>query len=367
MNFIKTVKAASILVVVVLLACCLLVDRNITGGWEGLYLLSGNGWRFEVTDDIFPEDAVRFIFGIPFGNIANEHHRIKANDSNVFLDWNVRKGHGSIKNVYRDGRKLLINLSRFKSLEGVPQSGIFLGGGLSSNDPDFNINDRNETGMAYFDGKRWIHIWCYVNEAIASAAHPNVIIGPEQWHFIDSRILEKSSKEITIESRHEAVVDGEKVEILKYLFYEAGNTYCTVVTKIINIGNRPLAFLYMYGDEPWLGDYGSSEGNVGWLQEGLVKTEQLVNVNTNTYAGFYDYGNDLAGEQHVYTLMANFIEWEKRNRPDSVYFSNFIGHFSPPAIDGREIALASKDSRFLGLQWKKTLAPKQSYTFRSYP
>ncbi len=151
--------------------------------------------------------------------------------------------------------------------------------------------------------------------------------------------------------------------ISKFLFYEAGDTFCTITTSIVNNGNSPLTFLYMYGDEPWLGDYGSSEGNVGWLQSELVKTERLVNVRTNSFAGFFDYGNDLAGEQHNYTRSANFIEWETDNRPDNAYFSNQTGHFSPPGIDDRQIVLSSNDSRFLGLQWKKTLAPKQSYTF----
>lgn len=361
MNYRKSVKILVLLIPLLIFG--LTIRLNITGGWEGMYLLSTNDWHIEVTDDIFPEDAVHFIAGVPFGNIANDHHRLNSKNSRVFLDWNSRKGRGSIKNVFSDGRKLVINLSRFKSPEGNMQSGVFIGGGLSKNDPDYNAEDKNETGMAFFDGKRWYHIWCYMNEAFTTASNSEKVIGPEQWRFLSSRIIEKSASEITIESQHSTEVDGVPVKIEKFLFYEAGNSFCTLVTKIINIGDKPVTIRYMYGDEPWLGNYGSSKGNVGWTRDGLVKTEQSVNVDTHTYAGFFDYGNDLAGEQHDYTMKANFIEWERANHPDSVYYSNYIGHFSLPGIGGRKIALASNDCRFLGLQWEKMLKPNQEYSF----
>lgn len=362
-NF-RWIKFVSVLMTFALFYVCLVTKWDYTGGWEGLYLLRGDSWGFEVTDDIFPENVSRFIVGIPFGGIAGMHHRITANNSTMHVAWNTRQGRGNIKNVFPDGNKFLINLSRFKNLDGTPQYGVFLGGGLSRNDPDYNPNDRNETGMSYFDGTRWFHIWCYVNEAIASLAKPDIILGPSKWQFTGSRVIEKSDREITIESDHTTVLDGVPVKIKKFLFYEAGNTFCTVVTRIINIGERPVTILYMYGDEPWLGDYGSSEGNVGWLRGGLAKTEQSVDVKANSFAGFFDYGNDLAGEQHIYTQKANFIEWEMNNLPQCVYFSNLIGRFSPPRRDGQKIALSSPDSRFLGLQWKQTLKPNQSYSFK---
>lgn len=358
----KTLKLL-VALLLLLLVFSQVVILNITGGWEGVYLLSTKDWHIEVTDDIFPEDAAHYIAGVPFGTLANHHHRINANNSKLFVSWNSRKGRGSIKNEFSDGSKFLINLSRFKTPEGIMPSGAFIGGGLSKNDPDYTADNRNETGMAFFDGKRWFHIWCSINEAFATPSHADKVIGPDQWKFLSSKVIEKSFSEVTIESRHLAVVDGVPVKIEKYLFYEAGNSFCTVVTRIINVGDKPVTIMYMFGDEPWLGNYGSSQGNVGWTRDGLVKSEQFVNVNTTTYAGFFDYGNDLAAEQHTYTMKANFIEWERTSRPDSAYYSNFIGHFSLPAIDNRKVVLSSKDCRFLGLQWKKTLEPDQEFSF----
>jgi hypothetical protein len=357
-------KALVALVAVLAIAgSSLVIKWNFTGGWEGIYLLSGDTRGFEVTDDLFPEDSGRFIAGKSFGNTPNEHHNISAKNSKTHAVWNAKTGRGFIKNEYTDGRKLLINLSRFKTPEGVPQSGIFIGGGLPVSDPDYSANDMNETGMAYFDGKRWFHIWCYVNEAIAALSNPQIIVGPEKWRFVSSQLVENSSRELTIRSQHTAEIDGVPVKIVKYLFYEVGDSFFTLVTKVVNVGKRPVTLLYMYGDEPWLGDYGSSEGNVGWYKGGLVKTEQFIDTKTNTYAGFFDYGNDLAGERHNYTMKANFIEWERASRPESIYFSNHVGYLSPPGINGQTPILSSGDCRFVGLQWKQPLTPKQSFTF----
>ena len=72
-----------------------------------------------------------------------------------------------------------------------------------------------------------------------------------------------------------------------------------------------------YGDEPWIGDFGSSAGDVGWMGKELIKTEREIDTDKNTYFGMFDYGNDLAGEMHNFTGIANFIEWPKSDRPDS--------------------------------------------------
>jgi len=70
-----------------------------------------------------------------------------------------------------------------------------------------------------------------------------------------------------------------------------------------------MRFIYVYGDEPWLGNYGSSAGDVGWVADGLVLHEGAIDVNKYNFLGFYDYGNDVIVELHNFTGMANFIEW----------------------------------------------------------
>jgi hypothetical protein len=278
------------------------------------------------------------------------------------VEWNEEQGRGYIKNLYQDGRKLLINLSRFKNEVGELSSGIFVGGGLPADDPDSSLTNKDETGMTYFDGRRWNHIWCNVNEAIAPVSDPTKVSYPQNWEFLGSRVLEKHSKVITISSRHRLILDGVPLKVEKYFFYEAGDSYFTLVTKVTNAGLRPVSFYYLYGDEPWVGHFGTSEGNVGWLQGKLVKTEDEVDTGANTFAGMLDYGNDLAGEGHNYTGTANFIEWDKPGRPDMVYYSNHAGSFT--ASTSGKVPLCSDTNRFLGLQWgPRLLASKQSFSF----
>lgn len=352
------------LVLLLAISAPLLVKWDITGDWEGLYLISGPGNILTVTDDLFPEDTENLVAGTAFTWISKAvmaESCSAATDSCISSKWDEQQGRGYVKNFFQDGRKLLINLSRFKNENGALSSGIFLGGGLPPGDPDYSATDKDETGMSYYDGRRWYHIWCSVNEAVLSAAENSNPIYPQQWNFIDSRVLENSSKNISIVSHHWFSMDGVPFFVEKYFFYETGDNYFTLITKIKNEGVRPMSFFYLYGDEPWVGHFGSARGNVGWSKEGFFKTEGEIDTKTNTFAGLLDYGNDLAGEGHGYTGKADFIEWDKNTRPDMAYFSNVAGRFT--RANGVSRPLNSADSRFLGLEWARTLKPSQSYSF----
>jgi len=76
----------------------------------------------------------------------------------------------------------------------------------------------------------------------------------------------------------------------------------------------------------------------------------------------FDYGNELAGEEHCFTGIANFIEWERDSRPDMAYISNFSGG----VVDRNKVApLVSSTNRFIGLQYGPyMLKPGESFHFR---
>lgn len=360
--------AAVIIVVVILgagLGLRLGVRLDITGDWEGLYLLAGPGKVLTVTDDLFPEDSDLYVTGFALTWFKKSVIAQKCNalsDSSLSVSWNEKQGRGYVKNFFNDGRKLLINLSRFKNEEGVLTSGVFLGGGLPTSDPDCRIKDKDETGMSYFDGGRWYHIWCSVNEAVLPASGNSSPVYPQQWRFLGSRILENSANNISIVSHHWFTVDGVPLFVEKYFFYEAGNAFFTLVTRVKNVGVKPVAFYYLYGDEPWVGHFGTAKGNVGWLKNGLVKTESEIDTKINSYAGLVDYGNDLAGESRRFTGKANFIEWDKSSRPDMAYFSNVAGRFDQSK--GGKSPLNNNDCRFLGMEWgPRPLEPAQSFSF----
>jgi hypothetical protein len=158
------------------------------------------------------------------------------------------------------------------------------------------------------------------------------------------------------------MINNVPVDVERFLFYQTGNEYVTLVTNFTNVGSTATFFAYLYGDEPWTGDYGSSAGNVGWLKDRIVLTEMEIDTTKYSYAGMFDYGNPLAGEHHeYYTGKANFIEWLPESRPDTAYFSNQFAWVAP---EKSKVPLSSKDSRIIALKWgPHNLAPGNTFTF----
>ena len=331
---------------------------------EGIFIFKGqNGAWLKIGDDLFPEESQLLLWGRSLNRLKSVDSNGACGPSNkpcTNYEWNTTSGRGFIKTTYPDGRKLVFNLGRFLDSDKLPVSGLFMGGGLPPGDPDFKLFDKNETGMAYYDGSRYYHIWCNVNEGLIDAA--NIAIYPSRWEFISSKVLESSSNDVTIVSKHRVLINNVPVTIERFLFYQNGDTFVTLVTNIKNIGSSPTLFSYLYGDEPWVGDYGSSAGNVGWLDGRVVLTEMEIDARRYTYAGMFDYGNPLAGENHeFYTGKANFIEWRPESRPDLAYFSNGFGKIAPAE---QKVPLSSPDNRVIVLQWgARTLNPGQTFSF----
>jgi len=180
---------------------------------------------------------------------------------------------------------------------------------------------------------------------------------PSSWKFLGSEVLNKSNKELAIKSSHEAVIDGVPLRMDRYAYFRAGDTFFVLSVRINNVGDRPIGFYYVYGDEPWVGDFGSSKGNVGWVDGKLIKTVQYVDAGKYSYAGYFDYGNDLVSPEHDFTKTANFIEWSSKDKP-LVYFSN--SPMDSPKGSGEGAPLGS-DERYIGIQWgPKVLKPGES-------
>ena len=355
------ISLATVLVLLVLVL--IKVDFKLTGDWEGVFLLKGedDAW-LEVTDDLFPEDVDRYLEGFGLTRFRHVFASGLASLGGTYtnFEWNADTGRGFIKTRFPDDKKLVICLSRFRDERGTGSKGLFLGGALPPTDPDAHVFDKNETGMAYFDGQRYYHIWCNVNEGIIDES--NNLLVPENWSYLGSKVLENSSTDLTLLSRHRTLVNKIPVTVERYLFYGVGDSYVTLVTKLTNTGKSATAFTYFYGDEPWVGNYGTSAGDVGWLKDGLVETETMIDTRKESYAGIFDYGNPLAGEKHVYTMQANFIEWQHSNGPSAAFFSNDFEKVGTPE---EKIPLDSHLNRVIALEWGKlTLQPGQSFTFK---
>jgi hypothetical protein len=163
-----------------------------------------------------------------------------------------------------------------------------------------------------------------------------------------------------IKSSHKIVIDNVPVHIDRRMSFTAGEPYLNLEIRLTNNGTVPLKYNYLYGDEPWVGFYGTSLGDVGWARDRLVSYEEYLDPKTNDYIGMADIGNRVIGEKSVYTNLADFIEWFGEERPDYIYFTNDLAKLPRK---GTQVPLESNE-RFVGLQWEGWLAPAKPATIR---
>jgi hypothetical protein len=337
-----------------------LIRFNITRNFEGIFLLKGvQGALFEVKDDVLLGEGSRYIAGIDIEDaklyLYRLFHSPALKEPYLYFEWNEKKGEGFVRNYFPGGKQMITNFSRSIDDSGKESSGLFIGGGLPANVLDDDTVKENETGMAYYNGRRWLHIWCNVNEGILNSKFKNSY--PSSWKFLGSEVLHQNETDLILESVHELLVDNIPLHVERHAYFRAGETYFALTVSITNIGNDPVTYSYFYGDEPWLGNYGSSAGNVGWSADGLYNYVSVVDTKRTNYAGFFDYGNDAIGEGHNFTLAANFIQWFSDVEP-FVYFSN--GPYETPNRGNLRTPLKS-NTRFIGIQWgPRILRPGQS-------
>lgn len=322
--------------------------------YEGLFLLRGtDGKKFQLQDDLFLGDGSRLIAGIEFEWLESWLREFGHNPTDTYLthEWDEEGGVGYIVSHFPDGKKLQTNFSRYDDSYGLHTRGLFVGGALPASARADSPDRQADTGMAWFDGTRWYHLWCNTNEGIASAdsgsRHP-----PHRWQFLGSRTLIADDDKLVIASRHLIDIDQTQLRMDRFIYAAAGNPYLSLGIALTNTGTHPVRYDYLYADEPWLGDYDTSAGDIGWVEGGLVYTEGFVDPQRHYYAGITDRGNPMLGEQGPFTGIANFIAWADGTRPDIVYFANDYRGFNHPPE--RLVPLAG-NARSIGLAWNARL------------
>lgn len=332
------------------------VRYSIKGHFEGLYLLHDReAGKYELADHLFVGEGKSLIYGKNFtllqqsflGKYLPSHNEDRPH---LHSDWNPHDGSGVVSQHFPNGTQLVTYFGRY--LDGYEEvHGLFVGGGMPEVvEADTNYN-MNKSGMTFGDGRRWYHIWCSVNEGIGSVGS-KMIMTPSTWKFLGSRVENRSDSNVVITSNHQVELNGVPVRVDRRASFSAGDPYFTLQIGITNQGTVPVTYEYNYGDEPWVGYYGTSLGDVGWVKDRLLYYEEMIDSSTYRYAGIVDSGNRVIGEQPIYTNLANFIEWFGPERP-LVYIANSQGHL-PQA--GKEIPLESNE-RFIGLVWQRTLLP----------
>ncbi|MCM2332964.1 MAG: hypothetical protein NDI82_03345 [Anaeromyxobacteraceae bacterium] len=327
----------------------------VEGRWRGLFLLKArDGRMLELQDDLFLGDGSRLVVGVSFSAarrwLGVEVPPPPPGQVALDLDWDERSGRGVVRNRLADGRELVTLLGRFEDDQGHHPQGLFVGGAVPDIASDFRNQD--QSGMALQAGGRWYHIWCNTNEALVDRDVPGYRnVYPGELRFLGSRVLVHDSQRVVLESQHEATLSRGRLRMDRYAYFTAGEPFFKLGIRLTAVGPGPVTFAYLYGDEPWVGYFGTAEGNYGWLPGRIVRTEGHVDPAANRWAGVVD----------VKTGLANYLEWQGEDLPDQLYFANQAGRTSDAKL---QVPLASNEI-FIGLQWvRRRLAPGEGRSIR---
>jgi len=324
-----------------------LTEVNVVGHWQGLFLLRGrSGPRLELKDDLFLGDGSRVIASLSFSRarrLLAGGAGAEAGKPWLELDWDEAGGGGIVRNHLPDGTELVTLFGRYEDSQSRTPQGLFVGGAI----PDVAADEAraNQSGMAHRDSRGWHHVWCNVNEAIFDVVRRQLSY-PSAWKLLGTRVLIGDRDRLVIESSHELAISGGPIRMDRFAYFRAGKPWFKLGIQITNTGDDPIHYAYTYGDEPWVGDFGSAAGNVGWTAEGYVRTEEAIDPVANRWAGVLDEDSGVA----------NFIAWVGGDLPDLVYLANAPGALARGArapLDSNEI--------FLGLEWSpRILGPGES-------
>jgi hypothetical protein len=218
---------------------------------------------------------------------------------------------------------------------------VFVGGSL----PDIAVDPTslNQSGMAYRERSGiWRHIWCNANEAVWDVANAREI-DTHQYRYLGSHVLARDTQRLVIESSHEVTVSGVPLRMRRVAQFTAGRPYLLLGVSIENVGTVPVRYKFLYGDEPWVGKYGSAAGNLGWTADGIFADESQIDPIGHRWAGIVD----------TETGTANFLAWLGSEFPTLVYVSNDVGELVP----GRPLA---SEHIFIGTEWHRELGPGEA-------
>ena len=235
------------------------------------------------------------------------------------------------------------------------------------------IGNLNGSGMGLYParplrGFKSINVFCAQDESIwdldeqaeySYGWSENFGTGADgkRLEYVGGRILAHDDRHVVLASENA----GGCYRVFKVALTQADWRFWVIATRIQNRCERPVRFDFWSGDDPWIGLYASSEGDVGWTPAGLIRHETVLGLGQFTAGGFYDLGNDAAGEaQGKFSNQANFFALDPAlPLPDFAGFANRFAH-REGEIDHRR-PLDNQTMTALNLGWRKrVLAPGAS-------
>jgi len=215
-------------------------------------------------------------------------------------------------------------------------------------------------------GFRRINVFCAQDESILDRKSgkeltygwsENIGKGPdgERLAYVRGRVLERGPQRVVLQSENA----GGCYRVTKVATARRGARFWIIATRITNRCKEPVRLDLFTGDDPWIGLYRSSDGDVGWsVERGILRNEAAFGPGRFTAGGLYDLGNRALGQKEGgFSNQANFFALDPAlPLPDVVLLANRFAH-RRGEIDPRR-PLDNKSLTALNLGWTdRTLPP----------
>lgn len=273
--------------------------------------------------------------------------------------WDINTGRGDVRQYFSDGSVIRTCFHcKYPGYTGGLIIGNF-GGSGSALYPKRAIR-----------GFRMINIWCAQDESIWDRSEKAEYTygwsenfqpkdGGKRLAYRRGRIVENNKERLVLQSENQ----GGCYRVTKVAYTKPGVKWWIIATRITNICKHTINFDFYTGDDPWLGTYKSSDGDVGWTPAGLVRHEKALEKGLFSAGGFYDLGNkELGQKEGKFSNQANFFLLDPATPlPDLSLFANRFAHDKKDI--NPEKALNNKSLTALNLAWKKKiLKPNEGLT-----
>jgi len=182
----------------------------------------------------------------------------------------------------------------------------------------------------------------------------------------DGRRLEYQRGEVLQNDGHQVALSSENLggcyRVRKTAYAKEGWNAWIIATQVTNPCDHPVRFHFHSGDDPWLGRYASSDGDVGYTQDGIVRKERSFVAGAFTAGGLYDLGNSELGQNATgFSNQANYFALDPAlPLPDFTAIANRFAHTAADVHSDQP--LDNKTMTALNMGWRDlALAPGESF------
>lgn len=237
------------------------------------------------------------------------------------------------------------------------------------------IGSEGGSGMALYPrepirGYREINLWCAQDESIWDLDEEreyswgwseNIGTGRdgERLELVRGEVVEPGPERVVLRSLNV----GGCYRVTRVATTRAGVRWWILATRVTNGCDHPVRFDLFSGEDPWIGRYRSSDGDVGWTAGQLVRHEAAFGPGEWESGGLYDLGNRALGQtEGSFSNQADaFVLDPATPLPDVVLYANRFAHDASEVDPERP--LDNQTLTAVNLGWRgRTLAPGEGLT-----